>query len=59
MIDAAIIRMSGMKEYSGAQVFGIMTLELVAGIQSDSRRHKNGEKTRQRCKISLQQQPFL
>lgn len=45
MIDALIIRMSGMKKYSGAQVFGIMTVELVAGIQSDSRRHKNGEET--------------
>lgn len=45
MIDALIIRMSGMKKYSGAQVFGIMTVELVAGIQSDSRRQKNGEET--------------
>lgn len=37
MIDALIIRMSGMKKYSGAQVFGIIMVELVAGIQSDSR----------------------
>lgn len=45
MIDAAIIWMSGMKKYSGAQVFGIMTVELVAEIQLESRRHKNEEKT--------------
>lgn len=45
MIDAAIIRMSGMKKCFGAQVFGIMMVEMMEGIQSDSTRHKNGEKT--------------